>query len=62
MVPETFVLFYNTENRWIGENICNGSGLIEHKTRFAYDGTRSFCSSTMTLRPRSVRRTPRAIR
>ena len=29
---------YDTENRWIGENICNGSGLIEHETRFAYDG------------------------
>ena len=38
IVPATFVLFYNTENRWIGENICNGSGLIEHETRFAYDG------------------------
>ena len=29
---------YDTENRWIGENILSGRGLIEHETRFAYDG------------------------
>ena len=25
-------------NCWVGENICNPSGQIEHETRFAYDG------------------------
>ena len=29
---------YDTENRWVGENILNGSGQVEHETRFAYDG------------------------
>jgi hypothetical protein len=27
---------YDVENRWIGENIENGSGVIEHETRFVY--------------------------
>ena len=30
---------YDAENRWIGENIdSNGDGVIDHETRFAYDG------------------------
>ena len=29
---------YDTENRWIGENI-DGDGVIDHQTRFTYDGT-----------------------
>ena len=30
---------YDVENRWIGENIdSNGDGVIDHETRFVYDG------------------------
>jgi RHS repeat-associated protein len=30
---------YDVENRWIGEKIdSNGDGVIDHQTRFAYDG------------------------
>ncbi len=39
-VPTQIVDYlYDVENRWIGENIdSNGDGLIDHETRFAYDG------------------------
>ena len=30
---------YDAENRWIGENIdSSGDGVIDHETRFVYDG------------------------
>jgi RHS repeat-associated protein len=29
---------YDVENRWIGENIESGAGVIQHETRFVYDG------------------------
>ena len=32
-------LYYDVEDRWIGENIdSNGDGVFDHATRFAYDG------------------------
>ena len=38
--PEQVVDYlYDTENRWIGENIdLDGDGVIDHQTRFTYDG------------------------
>jgi RHS repeat-associated protein len=29
---------YDVENRWIGEDIENGAGVVQHETRFVYDG------------------------
>jgi RHS repeat-associated protein len=29
---------YDVENRWIGENIESGASVIQHETRFVYDG------------------------
>ena len=37
-VMQVVVYLYDAEERWLGENIENGSGVVTHETRFVYDG------------------------
>ena len=32
---ETIQYLYDTENRWVGENVLNSSGYLEDEVRFA---------------------------